>query len=67
MSADTSMPKGITRGYGEAFRQMVSEVAARALSIKDLENLDDLECYQKITRAELDLRVESDHEPPRVP
>lgn len=43
MSADTSMPKGITQGYATAFRKMVSEAACKVLTIKDLRDLDDAE------------------------
>jgi hypothetical protein len=60
----TEMPKGLTRGYSSAFLTMIGEAAAKALTIKDLENLDSLECYREIARTELVNRIDSDHEPP---
>jgi len=41
MSTNTEMPKGITRGYSTAFRQMIVEAVARALTIQELNDLDD--------------------------
>jgi hypothetical protein len=41
-----SMPKGLTRGYSNAFLTMIGEAAAKALTIKDLENLDDTEMVE---------------------
>lgn len=58
MSTSTEMPKGITRGYSTAFRQMLTEAAVRALSIKDLEALDSADVEREIARAELARRVE---------
>lgn len=48
MSADTSMPRGITRGYADAFRKMVSEAACKVLTIKDLQDLDDAEVEARV-------------------
>jgi hypothetical protein len=42
----TAMPKGITRGYGNAFLDMIGEAAAKALTIKELKDLDDAEMVE---------------------
>jgi hypothetical protein len=60
----TTMPKGITRGYGNAFLDMIGEAAAKALTIKELKDFNDLDCYREIARAELINRLDLDHEPP---
>jgi hypothetical protein len=56
------MPKGITRGYSNAFLTMIGEAAAKALTIKELKDLDDAE----FTRSMLANRIDSDHEPPSI-
>jgi hypothetical protein len=56
----TEMPKGITRGYAKSFKDMLVATAAKALTIKDLERLDDVECYQEIAKAELGRRIEAE-------
>jgi hypothetical protein len=63
MSAD-AMPKGLTRGYSNAFLTMIGEAAAKALTIKDLEHLDDAEMELADSIARDNARIDSDHDAP---
>jgi hypothetical protein len=56
-------PKATTRGYGSAFLEMLKELPAKALTIKDLENLDAAEeITPKFPMGGLIPKVDSDHD-----
>lgn len=41
------LPQGLTRGYSNAFLNMIGEAAAKSLSIKDLQDLDDADAIKE--------------------
>jgi len=45
------LPKALTRGYSHAFTTMLKEAAAKALTIKDLKDLDDADLEREASIA----------------
>jgi hypothetical protein len=58
--AETAIPRELTRGYGNAFLDMLKQAAERVLTIKDLQDLDDADADGSVP--EDDTSVESDHD-----
>lgn len=56
------IPEGLTRGYSNAFLTMIGEAAAKALTIKDLENLDNAEITPKFAMGGYMPKVDSEDE-----